>query len=307
MENRIYYSLKDYYKNRFNSRVYKITIDAGFTCPNRDGTKGYGGCVYCDLKGSGNGASFKQISIEEQVLQGKNFLKKRYKADKFFVYFQAFTNTYASVEILKKKYDEALKYNDDIVGIIIGTRPDCIDSKKLDLISEYTDKYEVWIEYGLQSIHSRSLDFINRQHTVEDYINAVNLTRKYPLKITTHIILGLPTENYNDMLDTVRFVAQNHPDAVKIHSLYIPKFSRLAVIYEKEKFKLFSEKEYVQLLADTVELLPDDMIIARLTGETDKYNLVAPSWVLNKQKVINDFKNEMIKRKSYQGKFFGIK
>ncbi len=302
----LYYSLKDYYKKKFGGKIYKITLDAGFTCPNRDGSKGYGGCIYCDAKGSGNGASLKKLSLKEQIIKGKEFLRKRYKAEKFFLYFQAFTNTYGSPAYLKKVYDEAIQYGgDDIVGIIIGTRPDCIDIEKLELISSYTKRYEVWIEYGLQSIHQKSLDFINRCHTLDDYIDAVELTKKFPIKITTHIILGLPVENREEMLETVKFIANfNKIDAIKIHSLYIPKDSRLAYIYKKEKFSLFNEEEYVKLLADAIEILPPDLIIARLTGETSKENLVAPLWVLNKQKVINDLIAELKKRDSFQGKFY---
>ncbi len=300
---KIYYSLKDYYNEKFNTKVYKITIDAGFTCPNRDGTKGYGGCIYCDAAGSGNGAFKKHISIKEQVLLGKQFLKKRYKAEKFFLYYQAYTNTYANISVLKNKYDNGIKYDDnDIVGLIIGTRPDCIDAEKLDLISSYTDKYEVWMEYGLQSIHQKSLDFINRKHSLDDYIKAVELTKKYPVKITTHIILGLPTESKDEMMETVKFVAKSKSDAVKIHSLYIAKNSGLAKIYMDRPFKLLNEKEYIELLSDAVENLPPDMIIARLTGETNKENLVAPFWVLNKQKIIREFNNLMHKRDSFQGK-----
>lgn len=302
---RLYYPLSQYLKERFNTRVYKITIDAGFTCPTRDGTKGEDGCIYCDAYGSGN-RLFRKKSIEEQIESGRKFLAKRYKAEKFLVYFQAFTNTYASTDRLKKIYDK-VKENDkgDIVGIIIGTRPDCIDSKKLELISTYTDKYEVWIEYGLQSIHKESLKFIGRGHTVDDYINAVALTHKYPLKITTHIIVGLPTETPSNMLETAKFVATSgYSDAIKIHSLYIPKSSRLAIIYEKEKFRLLSLDEYVEIVANILEILPENMVIARLTGETRKDELIAPVWVLKKQIIIRKIVEILQQRNSYQGKYF---
>jgi len=304
--NNLYYTLSKYLKERFNTRVYKITLDAGFTCPTRDGTKGYGGCVYCDADGSGNGAFRKKISLKEQIENGRKFLKKRYKADKFFLYFQAFTNTYAPVEKLKSIYDEAIKYDDgDIVGIIIGTRPDAIDETKLKLISEYSKKYEVWIEYGLQSIHQKSLQFIKRGHTVDDYVNAVKITRKFPIKITTHIIVGLPTETKDEMIETAKFVGDNnYSDAIKIHSLYIPKNSLLARIYKNEKFRLLDMDEYAKVVADIIEIFPKYMIIARLTGETKKEDLLAPEWVANKQKVINKIGEILESRGSFQGKYY---
>lgn len=305
VKKRLYYPLSQYLKERFNAKVYKITIDAGFTCPTRDGTKGEGGCIYCDAYGSGN-RLYPQKSIEEQIESGRKFLVKRYKSEKFFVYFQAFTNTYAPADKLKKIYDK-VRENDkgDIVGIIIGTRPDCIDREKLELISTYTDKYEVWVEYGLQSIHTKSLEFIGRGHTVEDYIKAVKLTRKFPLKITTHIIVGLPTETPDEMLETAKFVASsNFSDAIKIHSLYIPKSSRLAIIYEKEKFRLLLLDEYAEIVANILEILPENMVIARLTGETYKDELIAPEWVLKKQMVIYKILEILKQRNSYQGKYF---
>jgi len=302
----MFYSLKDYFLEKFHSKVYKITLDAGFTCPNRDGTKGFGGCIYCDPMGSGNGLLREGLSLKEQIHRGKEFLKKRYNAEKFFLYFQSFTNTYAKTEKLKEIYDEALNFGgNDIIGLIVGTRPDCIDEKKLNLLASYTDRYEVWIEYGLQSIHSKTLKFINRGHTVEDYINAVNLTKNFPLKITVHIIVGLPYESREDILETIKFIVKhNKIDAIKIHSLYIPKGSRLEKVYLKEKFKLLTMEEYINIVADIIEFLPPKLVIARITGETTKENLVAPEWVLKKQIVINNIKEELKKRNSYQGKFF---
>ncbi len=306
VKKRLYYPLSEYLKQRFNTKVYKITIDAGFTCPTRDGTKGWGGCIYCDAYGSGNRLFKQGKSIKEQIESAREILLRKYKTEKFFLYFQAFTNTYAPVNKLKEIYNTALKCNKgDIVGIIIGTRPDCINREKLELISSYTKKYEVWIEYGLQSIHQKSLNFIERGHSVDDYVNAIRLTRQFPLKITTHIIVGLPTETKAEMLQTARFVASpGFSDAIKIHSLYIPKSSKLAQLYEKEKFSLLTLDEYVEIVADILEILPENMIISRLTGETDRENLVAPEWVLNKQLVIQKILNTLKKRNSYQGKFY---
>jgi len=291
---RLYYSLNEYFRERFNEKVYKITLDAGFSCPTRDGTKSTGGCIYCDEKGSGNG------------LYAKKIYKKKYRAKKYFIYFQSFTNTYADVKRLKEIYNEAIKCDKgDIVGLIIGTRPDCIDEKKLQLISEYSRSYEVWIEYGLQSIHKKSLEFIKRGHSLDDYVKAIKLTRKFPVKITTHIIVGLPTETRSEMIETGKFLASSYyTDAIKIHSLYIPKTSKLAEVYKKKSFKLLSMEEYAETVADILEILPEDMIIARLTGETGKKDLLAPLWVLEKNNVINKIKEILKKRNSYQGKKF---
>ncbi len=298
--------LKDYWSQKYKAKVYKITIDAGFSCPNRDGTLSTGGCIYCDSNGSGNGSYQKGISIEEQIEKSKIFLRERYKASKFFLYYQAFSNTYGSVDRMKKCYDMGIKLNKgDIVGIIIGTRPDCINEEKLKLISSYYPEYEVWIEYGLQTIHNKSLEFINRKHSVDDYIYAVNLTKKYPIKITTHIIVGLPYESYDQIMETVHFIINhNKIDALKIHSLYITSHSKLEKISKSKKLKLMTQKEYVRTVADIIEILPRDLIIARLTGETDKNHLVSPMWVLDKQKVIRNIKEELKSRESYQGKYY---
>ncbi len=285
-------TIKEYFQSKYKARVYKITIDAGFTCPNRDGTKGRGGCIYCDPFGSTNNPLNRAMSIEEQVRKNRDFLKKRKKAEKFFLYFQAFTNTNAPVDKLKEIYDKAISADQgDILGMIIGTRPDCIDEEKLKLISSYYPKYEVWIEYGLQTMHQKTLDFINRKHSLDDFIKAVDLTKKYPIKIAVHIIIGLPGESRKMIMDTARFIAKlDRIDAVKIHSLFIPKGSGLEKIYKKKKFKLMSMKEYIITAADIIRVLPEDMIIARLTGETEKSRLIAPKWVLNKQKVIKAIK-----------------
>lgn len=299
------YTLKDYFQKKYNTKVYKISIDAGFTCPNRDGTKATGGCIYCTPRGSGTGLLKKGLSIKEQIKINREFLKKRYNAKKFFYYFQAYSNTYGPVQKLKDIYDQALSVkSDDVIGLIIGTRPDCIDKEKLKLISSYHPQYEVWIEYGLQSIHEKSLKYINRQHTLNDYVKAIQLTKKFPLKITTHIIVGLPGESYEDILSTVKFVIKlNHIDSIKIHSLYIPKNTKLEKIYQKKKIKLMSMEEYIQTACDILEILPDNLIISRITGEIDKYKLAAPEWALKKQKVISAINSEMKKRNSFQGKY----
>jgi radical SAM protein (TIGR01212 family) len=217
---RRYNDFNTYLRERFGCRVQKITIDAGFSCPNRDGTLSFDGCIYCDGKGSGTGAARRAESIKEQIQKAKVRLAGRYKAEKFIAYFQAFTNTYAPCDILRKRYDEAL-VDSDIVGLAIGTRPDCVDAARLNLIQEHTAKHMVWLEYGLQSIHNRTLEKINRGHTFEDFVQAVRMTQDRNILICAHVILGLPGESRKDVLDTATALAGLGINGIKIHSLYI--------------------------------------------------------------------------------------
>ncbi len=272
---RLIYTLKDYFNDKYNDTVYKITLDAGFSCPNRDGTKSTGGCIYCDSNGSGNGMYKDGYTIEEQIKNNKIFLNKRYKVNKFYIYFQAFTNTHAEVDKLKKIYDRAIKFDQgDILGIIIGTRPDCIDKEKLDLISSYSSDYEVWIEYGLQTVHKKTLDYINRQHTVEDYLKAVELTKSYPLKMTTHMIVGLPYETHDQIMETAGFIIKNGQiDALKIHSFYIPRGSRLEEIYKNDPFPLMTLDENINTIVDIIEIVPENLILAPESDLVKKENI----------------------------------
>ena len=215
-----YRDYNSYLREIFGCRVQKISLDAGLGCPNRDGTKGRGGCIYCNGKGSGTGASRKNRSITEQIQEGKLFLRKRYGAEKFIAYFQSFSNTYAPLSVLEGLYQEAVE-DKDIVGLSIGTRPDCVNSEILDLLAGYQKKYLVWIEYGLQSFHPATLERINRGHTIEDFIRAVEETRQRSLNICVHVILGLPGEGLDEIRYTVRELARLDVQGIKIHSLYI--------------------------------------------------------------------------------------
>ncbi|MDD5065810.1 MAG: TIGR01212 family radical SAM protein [bacterium] len=302
-----YYSLKDYFAKKYNKKIHKITIDAGFTCPTRDGTKGRDGCLYCDARGSGNGSFNRGMSVADQVKQARKYLRERHNAEKFFLYYQAFTNTYADAGRLKAVYDEGLGCDEgDIAGLIIGTRPDCVDEEKIRLIAGYHPGYEVWIEYGLQSIHQRTLDLIQRGHGKEDYSRAVRMTECFPVNMTTHIIVGLPHETHNKIMETIRFILKTGGvRSLKIHSLYIPLGSKLAELYQKERFKLMTRDEYIRTAADILEVLPPDIIISRLTGETSRAELLAPEWVLDKQGVIRGITEELRRRGSWQGKHSG--
>jgi hypothetical protein len=302
MKNR-YYDLNSYLRELFGCRVQKIPLDAGLACPNRDGLVSTGGCIYCNSRGSGTGAMREGLSITAQVIRGKEFLKKRYKAKKFIAYFQSFSNTYGPHERLKGLYEEALAV-DDIVGLSIGTRPDCIDESMLTILEGYTRDYLIWIEYGLQSIHDRTLTFINRGHDVKCFKGAVELTRNRGIKICTHVILGLPFEDRDDMLATAGAVAAMGIDGIKIHLLYVIKGTRMERLYLEGRYRCLEQEEYIDLVCDFLEVLPPDMVIQRLTGDPHPAELVAPEWSLRKNETISVIKKILATRDSWQGKRF---
>jgi hypothetical protein len=296
-----YNNFNTYLRNIFGCRVQKITIDAGFSCPNRDGTISIRGCIYCNVRGSGTGAHAKGLSVTEQLLQGKRTLSKRYKAKKFIAYFQAFSNTYAPFDRLKSLYEEALEV-DDVVGLSIGTRPDCVDESVLELLQGYGKKYLVWIEYGLQSVHDATLAFINRGHDFKCFKKAVAATKNRGIKICAHVILGLPNEKKTDMLETARAVAAMEIDGLKIHLLYIVKGTKLDKLYAAGKYRCLEQQEYVDLVCDFLERIPKNMIIQRLTGDPHPEELVAPMWSKKKMGTMDLIKETLEKRDSWQGK-----
>jgi radical SAM protein (TIGR01212 family) len=302
MKNR-YYDLNSYLRGIFGCRVQKISLDAGLTCPNRDGSIATGGCIYCNSRGSGTGALQKGLSITEQIVKGKAFLTKRYKAKKFIAYFQSFSNTYGPYEKLKGLYEEALAL-DDIVGLSIGTRPDCVDESILTLLQGYTKDYLVWIEYGIQSIHERTLTFINRGHDVRCFRRAVEATRNRGIKICTHVILGLPFEQRADMLATAQAVAAMGIDGIKIHLLYVIRGTPMEKLYLEGAYRCLEQEEYAKLVCDFLELLPPEMVIQRLTGDPHPDELAAPEWSLRKNETLSLIKKILAERDSWQGKEF---
>ncbi len=301
--NKRYYQFSEYLKNKFGKKVYKITLDAGFFCPNRDGTISFGGCIFCDDGGSFSRAHDSGMSVGQQVLTGMETLSGRFKAQKFMSYFQAYSNTYKPVEELKKIYDESLCHP-DIVGISIGTRPDCVDEQKLDLIASYTDKYETWVEYGLQSMHDRTLKFINRGHDFETFLKAFKQTKERGIKTGVHIILGLPGETKQDMLQTVKALASIGADGIKFHCLCIFPNTKLYDMYENGQIELLEEDEYVDIACDCLEILPSRTTIHRLGGNGLQAIKVAPKWLNKKFEILNKIDKELEKRNSYQGKNF---
>ena len=289
-------------KQKFGAKVYKITIDAGFSCPNRDGTLSDCGCIFCDDGGSFSQAHSNLLSIEEQVLAGVSTLSNRFKAQKFMSYFQAFSNTYKPVKELEQIYSASLKHP-DIVGLSIGTRPDCVDDEKLRLISEYSKDYYTWVEYGLQSCHDKTLNWINRGHDYNCFLKAYEQTKNYGINVCVHLILGL-NETYDEMIETVKQVARLEPDGVKIHMLCALEGTKISDLYKKNELSFMSEEEYINLCCDYLEYLPQTTTIHRLAGNGLKKNLVAPTWLGKKLDALNKIDRELERRDSWQGKKF---
>lgn len=298
-----YYDLKSFFINTFGCKVYKIQIDAGFTCPNRDGKIATGGCIYCNDKGSSLREQGPLPSVADQISNGKTLYRRMRDAKKFLAYFQTFTNTYGPMEHLKSLYDEALA-QDDIVGISVGTRPDCTPDEVLDLFEEYAQSQHVWLEYGLQSIHDKTLKTINRGHDAETYCDAVRRATGRNINICTHIIVGLPGETREDIMKTAEAVASLPVNGIKIHLLLALRGTRLGDMYEEGKIRMLTKEEYVATVCDILEILPPDMVIQRLTADGYRDIYLAPDWGRNKLDVLNSIDRELKKRDSWQGKRF---
>jgi len=277
-------SLNKYLKNIFEERVQKIPLDAGLTCPNRDGTKGTKGCIYCDPYGSGTGRSRNGATIMEQMVQGVRWARKRYKAKKYIAYFQSYSNTYASPDKLRKLYSDAL-ISSDVVGLFIGTRPDCIDDAVLDVIEECGKGRLITIELGLQSAHNHTLQSINRGHSVEDFVKAVESIKKRDLNVCAHVIFGLPGESPEEMLATIQLLSSLNIDGIKFHQLYVVHNTQLYEEYKKNKISLLTLDEYCSLVAKAISMLPERTVIHRLQGDPPRDHLVAPKWCLEKNKI----------------------
>lgn len=299
-----YRDFNTYLKDIFGERVQKISLDAGLGCPNRDGTISKGGCIYCNTLGSGTGAMIRgHQSIDEQVTQGRRFAEQRYGAKKFIAYFQSFTNTYASPEELKSLYDQSLRHP-GMVGLSVGTRPDCVNEDVLRLLSSYRKDYKVWIEYGLQSAHDTTLYRINRGHDAACFERSVVMADIHGLEVCSHVILGLPGETHDMMLDTARFLSGLPVKGVKIHLLYVVRGTPLATLYKKGIYRCLERETYLDLVVDFLELLPPDMVIHRLTGDPVHEELVAPLWALDKTENLNLIRRKLERRNTWQGRNF---
>ena len=281
-----YLSFNKYLKDKFGQKVYKISLDGGFTCPNRDGKAGTRGCIFCSKGGSGDFAESREMSITEQIENGKKRVEKKIKSGKYIAYFQAFTNTYAPVEILRQKYEEAINHA-DIVALSIATRPDCLGDDVLRLLDEMNKIKPVFVELGLQTIHQKSAKYIRRGYDLSVYDKAVRDLKKIGVNIVVHVILGLPNESENDMLETVKYVCESGANGIKLQLLHVIDGTDLAKDYEKGLFKTLEFDEYVNLIVKCVKIIPKDIVIHRLTGDGAKKDLIAPLWSADKKRVLN--------------------
>jgi len=300
MSMKSYQLFSEQLKNRFGTRVHKISIDAGFGCPNRNGGREGAGCLFCDPGGSGSFGLERQLSVAEQLEHGKEVMTRKYKAGKFMAYFQPFSNTLAPVNQLRTLYDEALAV-DDVVGLAIGTRPDCVPAEVLDLLGEYHRRTYFWLELGLQSSHDRTLDWLKRGHDFATFTNAYHEAKARGLRICVHVILGLPGESRADMLATADVLAGLQVDGVKLHLLHVLQNTPLGNLYAEDKVQLLGMKEYVALVVDVMERLHPATLIHRLTGDGPRSQLLAPLWSLNKWEVLNAIDAEFARRGSRQG------
>ncbi|MBM4274962.1 MAG: TIGR01212 family radical SAM protein [Deltaproteobacteria bacterium] len=295
-----YLDLNTHLRRRFGQRVQKITLDAGLTCPNRDGRVGVGGCLYCNPRGSGTGAWARGMSISRQMEEGIARLGRRYGAKKFIAYFQSFSNTYAPVEKLQALYREALAFP-QVVGLSVGTRPDCLPDAVLDLLANIARERLVWLELGLQSAHDATLALLNRGHDVACFTEAVARAAARDLEVVPHVILGLSGEGPEEIAATAAYLAGLPIQGVKIHLLYVIRGSGLASLYEAGKYQCLTETEFVARVVDFVELLPPHVVIHRLTGDPHPEEFLAPAWCLDKARVLKLIREEFARRGSRQG------
>lgn len=281
-----YLSFNKYLKDKFGQKVYKISLDGGFTCPNRDGKTGTRGCIFCSKGGSGDFAESREMSITEQIENGKKKVEKKIKSGKYIAYFQAFTNTYAPVEMLRQKYEEAINHP-DIVALSIATRPDCLGDDVLRLLDEMNKIKPVFVELGLQTIHQKSAKYIRRGYDLSVYDKAVRDLKKIGVNVVVHVILGLPNESENDMLETDKYVCESGANGIKLQLLHVIDGTDLAKDYKKGLFKTLEFDEYVNLIVKCVKIIPKDIVIHRLTGDGAKKDLIAPLWSADKKRVLN--------------------
>jgi radical SAM protein (TIGR01212 family) len=297
---RRYYAFSRYLRERFGGKVHRVTVDGGFTCPNVDGSVAVGGCVYCDNRSFSPNRRLPRVDIRTQIERGIRILQQRLGAERFIAYFQPATNTYAPVDKLRRLYNEALDH-DQIVGLAIGTRPDCVPDDVLDLLQRYARDRYVCLELGLQSVHDRSLDWMNRGHHLDSFLDAVRRCQGRGLDLCVHVILGLPGESVDDMLAMADVLASLPIDAVKIHNLHVVRDTPMAQQYERGEVRMLEFAEYVQLVCDFLERLPSRLVIHRLNGDAPPDYLVAPLWCLDKPGLLRAIDAELARRDSWQG------
>ena len=303
MTDKPYFTFGNYLKQRFGGRVQKISIDAGFTCPNIDGTKGVGGCTYCNNEGFSYNSRVALRPVREQIEAGIAFSKKRFKANQFLAYFQAHTNTFAPIPTLRSRFEEALT-DPRVVGLSIGTRPDCLPEPVLDLLDELNRRTCLWVELGLQSAHDETLQRVNRGHTVAQFADAVERCHARGIRVCAHVIFGLPGETREMMRDTARFLASLGIDGVKFHSLYLVPGTQMEREYRSVPFPLLSQQEYAEIVADALERLPPEAVIQRLTGDPPRTIPAEPPWTRDKVGTLALIRRELARRDSFQGALY---
>ena len=303
LDNKRYHTLNYYLKNKFNCKVFKVSLNAGFTCPNIDGTKGYGGCIYCSKSGSGEHGGNPNKDLTTQFYEVKNITEKKWPNSKYIAYFQARTNTYAPLEVLKAKYEEVLKI-DNVIGLFIATRCDAITNDTLDYLEELNKRTYLTIELGLQTIHEKTSKLINRGHTLEEFDSMVKKLRNRNIDVVVHIINGLPYETEDMMLDTIKHLNTLDIQGIKIHMLNIVKNTPLETLYNKDHFHILSKDEYIDIVIKQLELLNSKIVIHRITSDPDVSTLIEPTWLIKKFCLLNDIDKEMVKRDTYQGKYY---
>ena len=298
---RRYTSFGAYMKKRFGATVYKVNVDAGFTCPNRDGTVGVSGCIYCNNDSFRPSSCVPTLTVSEQVQNGITYVKKRYKSEKFLVYFQPYTNTYAPVDELERLYKEALS-DPSVIGLAIGTRPDAVDVEKIALIQSLAEKYFILVEYGMQSMYDKSLEFINRGHDYNTFLKALEMTRDRGIFIGTHIIVGFPTETREEMMSMSEELSNLPLEFLKIHQLQVIKDTPLEIMYRENPFHVFGYDEYLDFVTDFIERLSPRIVIQRLFATAPDSILIAPQWGKSRQEILRDIEKRLEARDIYQGK-----
>ena len=298
--NKRYHTFDYHLKQKFNSKVFKVSLNSGFTCPNIDGTKGVGGCSYCSSLGSGDFGGMSILPLKLQFEQVKNHIHQKWPSAKYIAYFQAHTNTYAPLHVLKQFFEEVLTY-EHVVGISIATRADCIPDNIADYLQDLSQRTFLIVELGLQTIHDSVGEKINRCHSYTEFLSGFTKLKARNINVCVHTINGLPGETKEMMLDTVRAVAQLGVHSVKLHLLHVIKGTKIATEYQNGEFELLSLEDYVDIVCDQIELLPKDVVIQRITGDGDKSTLVGPLWSTNKLVVMNSIDKELTYRNTYQG------
>lgn len=296
-----YNTLNNFYRQKFGKKVFKISLNGGFTCPNKDGSKGYGGCIYCSGSGSGDFAGNVFDSLETQFLKVKTMMEHKWKDGLYIAYFQANTNTYADASYLRELYNKALSLDEKIIGLSIGTRPDAFNDDIYDVLEELNQKTYLQIELGLQTINKKTSEFINRGHDLECFNNCVKELQKRNIEVVVHIINGLPTDSKQDMLDIIDYINDLDVNGIKIHLLHVMKQTKLGKMYLENPFHILSLKEYVEITVLQIKKLKPSIIIHRLTGDAPKDLLIEPLWSLKKFVVMNEIDKSLRSTNAYQG------